>query len=492
MSNDGWWGIAPELSGALEQLGWQPTDDAVRQVLPALARHGNAVVAVPPSPRRALPALAGIAAAVSSARGRALILAQPALVEPTARALAPLLEAAGLRAVTAVSAARAARTITAGALDVLITSPATALALHTRSSLAIDAITSITLAWPEDWDADEAITLLLGEIPREAQRLILTGHPGGVGDLVERHARRALVVGFAADAVPPTEAPRSIRTLTATWHDPAHLVTTVLELLDPGALSVWTADDSLRAVLSGALREAPRSELVVRQLPTLEMVCCVDLPAPAELARIAAGRDVILAAPPGTQRYLSRIAPSARPLQEAGLVDRLRDRDAVLRAEVIAAMDRRDLDSAAHVIAPLFERHDPQAIAAACFALWRRDRGVVSGAAPPEAPPAPPPTPTPVGGVATAKIWIGVGRRDEATAGDLVAVLIKEVGLAREAIGRIELRETFSLVEVPQGDADRVARSLTGLTIRRRKLMARVDRGMPQRGGDRPRGPRRP
>jgi ATP-dependent RNA helicase DeaD len=88
-----------------------------------------------------------------------------------------------------------------------------------------------------------------------------------------------------------------------------------------------------------------------------------------------------------------------------------------------------------------------------------------------------------------------VGRRDEATTGDLVAVLIKEVGLAREAIGRIELRETFSLVEVPAGDAERVARALTGLTVRRRKLVARVDRGMPARGdrGDRerPKGPRR-
>jgi ATP-dependent RNA helicase DeaD len=490
VADDGWWGIAPELSGALERLGWQPTDDAVRQVLPALARHGNAVVAVPPAPRRAVPALAGIAAAVASVRGRALILAQPALVEPLAVAIAPMLAAAGLRSVTALGGARAARALAAGEVDVLVTSPATALALHTRSALAIDAFTSVTLAWPEDWDADEATTLLLADISRESQRLILTSHPAGVSDLVERHARRALVVGFPTAATTPEAEPRSLRTLSASWHDPAHAITTVLELLDPAGITLWTADSSLRDSLTPVLAEARASDLVLRAEPAHDMVAFLDLPTPAELATLGAGRDVILMQTPGTQRYLARVAPAARPLLESGLIDRLRDRDAILRAEVSSALERRDLDSAAHVLAPLFEHHDPQAIAAACFALWRRDRGASAPAttAPVEA--APPPT-TPVGGVATAKLWIGVGRRDEATTGDLVAVLIKEVGLPREAIGRIELRETFSLVEVPAGEAERVARSLTGLTVRRRKLSARVDRGAPGRP-ERGRGPRRP
>ena len=89
--------------------------------------------------------------------------------------------------------------------------------------------------------------------------------------------------------------------------------------------------------------------------------------------------------------------------------------------------------------------------------------------------------------MARGKVWVGVGRRDDATPGDLVAVRIKEVGLSREAVGRIELRETFSLVEVPVDQADRVAQALTGLTIRRRKLVARVDRGMPARGSGPPR-----
>ncbi len=502
MANEAWWGIAPGLSGALEHWGWEPGEEPVRQVLPALARHGNAVIAMPPSPERAAPALAGILAAIAAAKGRALILAHPALVEPLSRVVAPLAQAAGLRSLTALATARAARALAAGVVEVLVTSPATALALHTRSALQVDAITSITLAWPEDWDADEATTLLLAETPRDAQRLILTGHPAGVTDLVERHARRALVVGFPAGDEGVASASRSVRTLAATWHDPAHAITTLLELLDPSALSVWTADRSRVATIAPALTEVARHEVVVRAVPTLPLVCCLDLPSPRDLQELGADRDVVLVLPPGTHGYASRLAPGARPLQPTGLVDRLRDRDAVLRAEVLAALERRDLDSAAYVLAPLLERHDPQAIAAACFALWRRDRGPLAaaggtGIAQPE-PARVSEERTPVGGVATAKVWVGVGRRDEATTGDLVAVLIKEVGMAREAIGRIELRETFSLVEVPNADAERVARALTGLTVRRRKLLARVDRGMPARGdrgdrGDRerPRGPRR-
>ena len=78
---------------------------------------------------------------------------------------------------------------------------------------------------------------------------------------------------------------------------------------------------------------------------------------------------------------------------------------------------------------------------------------------------------------ATAKIYVGVGKKDGATANDLVAVLTKELRVNRENIGRIELRDAYSLVEIPAGDAERIALALNGVTIRRRRVTARVDRG---------------
>ena len=89
---------------------------------------------------------------------------------------------------------------------------------------------------------------------------------------------------------------------------------------------------------------------------------------------------------------------------------------------------------------------------------------------------------------------MGVGKKDGATVNDLVAVLTKEVRYERQKIGRVELRDAFSLVEVPAQDAERVASALNGLTIRRKRLSARVDRGTarPVRPARSERPPRRP
>ena len=78
-------------------------------------------------------------------------------------------------------------------------------------------------------------------------------------------------------------------------------------------------------------------------------------------------------------------------------------------------------------------------------------------------------------------MYVGVGKKDGATVNDLVAVLTKEVRIERGKIGRVELRDAFSLVEVPAQDAERVASALNGTTIRRRRVTARVDRGTPAR-----------
>ena len=101
-------------------------------------------------------------------------------------------------------------------------------------------------------------------------------------------------------------------------------------------------------------------------------------------------------------------------------------------------------------------------MAAAIYELWTS-----SAAAAPSVPDIP----------ATAKIYVGIGKKDGATVNDLVAVLTKDIRVDRGAIGRVELRDAYSLVELPAQDAERVASALTGVTIRRKRIMARVDRG---------------
>ena len=70
-----------------------------------------------------------------------------------------------------------------------------------------------------------------------------------------------------------------------------------------------------------------------------------------------------------------------------------------------------------------------------------------------------------------------MGKKDGATVNDLVAVLTKEVRVDRGKIGRVELRDAYALVELPAQEAEGIARALTGATIRRKRITARVDRG---------------
>ena len=77
---------------------------------------------------------------------------------------------------------------------------------------------------------------------------------------------------------------------------------------------------------------------------------------------------------------------------------------------------------------------------------------------------------------ARVRVFVNVGKKDRAAAKDLVGALIREAGIAKEDIGRIDVRETFSLVEVAAGAAGQAARGLTGVTIRGRRVLARLDR----------------
>ncbi len=480
MTEQGDWGVAPTVVSALTTMGWT-REAAVTAGGLQPARRGTSLVLVrPPSPAWVGPALAGVLEGAAERGGRTLCLAAPAMVPVLGALVARLAHATGLRHETALGPARAARRLRADQVDVLVCSPATALTLQGRSSLAPERVTALVLAWPDGWDADEALTLLLSDLPRDAQRIIFTAAPDQVDVLVERHARRAAILPEApvpADA----QAPTALRTVPTTWSGRAATIAALLEATDPEGAVVWTADASEHAALDAALGGA--LPLVTRTPPEAAQVICHDLPDLATLAAMGPATTVTLVVPPGTEAYVARIAPERRPIHLPSTTSALLERDAGRRATITGAIDAPTLDAALYAIAPLFERHEPQRVAAALYTLWQA--ALVPAAAPiREA--APVRSATQVGaGAAMAKLWVGVGKKDEATPGDLVAVLVKEAGLDRTLIGRIELRDTFTLVEVPASEADRLATSLTGITIRRRKLIARVDRGIPARGGSR-------
>jgi ATP-dependent RNA helicase DeaD len=86
---------------------------------------------------------------------------------------------------------------------------------------------------------------------------------------------------------------------------------------------------------------------------------------------------------------------------------------------------------------------------------------------------------------------VGVGERDGVAARDLVGAITGEAQVQGGQIGRIEVRDTFSIVEVASEIAGRVIQSLNGTTLKGRSVRVDYDRrgsaAAPRGGGERPR-----
>jgi hypothetical protein len=418
---------------------------------------------VPPAPAYAVPALAGILSRLGEG-DRALVLAPPAQVQEWAATAHEVARGSGLRVEAALGTARAARRLRAADVDLLVTAPATALALHRRSALEPERLAAVVLAWPESWEDGEALTQLMADVGKEVQRVLLLESLERGGELVERYARRALTVG-APPAESPARAPVGpVRLAGVSWERRAAALADLLELLDPATLAVWAVDRTRMGEIERAVGAGtPGVTVTAGDAPRAALVVAFDPPTPERLAQLVSAGEVVLLMPPGTEKYLERIAAPRRPLRLPGLLDALTTEAGLRRSAIARAIESGRPDAALVVLAPLFERYDPGAVAAALYDLWT--------AAPQAAPVPAPEVP------ATSKIFVGIGKKDGATVNDLVAVLTKEVRVDRTRIGRVELKDAYALVEIPAQEAERIAGALNGTTIRRKRVTARVDRG---------------
>jgi hypothetical protein len=458
--------LTPPIAAALGRLGWVPDDAALREAAPTTARGHNLVVVAPPAPAYSVPALAGMLSRLGKGTRGLLLAAEADLAEWGSEAGA--VGGDGLRIQVARGTGRATRRLRAGELDLLVTAPETALELLRRSALGPEAVAVVFLAWPERWPESESLAPLMQDLPRETQRIVCTSAPERVDDLVERYARRALTVGGSPpeSAHPAPAGP--VRTVGVAWERRAAVLSDLVEVLDPGTATVWTLDRSRHDDIARALpRGDPAVRVVTGDAPAGGIIVAFDLPTPSRLRQLLAAGDVVLLVPPGAEPFVERLAAPRRPLRLPGAADAVATEAAARRAAVVGAIEGRKTQAGMLTLAPLFERYDPATVAAALFDLW-------TGA--PAAPAAPAPEPS--GAVsATAKIYVGVGKKDGATVNDLVAVLTKEVRVERGKIGRVELRDAYALVELPAQEAESIARALSGTTIRRKRVTARVDRG---------------
>lgn len=73
----------------------------------------------------------------------------------------------------------------------------------------------------------------------------------------------------------------------------------------------------------------------------------------------------------------------------------------------------------------------------------------------------------------TARLYLGVGRQDGVRPQDLVGAIANETDLAGRQIGPIRISERFSVVGVPEREAERVIETMRRATIKGRKANVR-------------------
>ena len=425
--------------------------------VPVIARGHNVAVLLPPITEALEPILHAVAKrpllVLASTRERAWELPS---VADQGEDQVPV--SAFRAAVEPVHAGRAVRLGVAEALTRL-----------RASRLHLSAFAAIVLAWPEELDGDgsAALEAVMAECDREAQRVIVTAEPGeALQALIDRYAFKAMTYGF-----PPLERPEG-------WMPPPP-VGAARFVVAPAALLERTRRQVIETI------PAPPS-----QLSSSVVLCPADRAAAEAVARDAAqlrellpeGQPVLVLAPHQVRWARTLFSPLA-PLHLAGSTESAEFRAGRLRERLAEVLEHQNVDAELLAIAPLLDRHDPALVAAAALRLASRGTAAASaasGTAPLKATDVP----------AYAKIWVGLGRKDGAKPGDLVGALAHEAAVPADAIGRIELRDAFSLVEVRPEHAEAAAKGLTGVVVRGRRLSARVDRG-PAGGPGGRRAPRR-
>lgn len=433
---------------------------------PVIARGHNLAILVPPSAAAATPFLQ----AIPEHRPTLIITADAdravALADSCPR---PSLAVTGL--------ARAQRKLAAGQPDLLYVSAADALQLLKQSQLKCAEFQTIVLAWPEQLDAEgrEALGAVMAETDRESQRMILTAMPGpDLEGLLQRYAFKAVTFGF-----PPAE-----RSDTAAAPiGPANYV-----IARPTQLEAMR-----RRILDALDPERDEDVTIVPCPPSREAAEALGRQASAA----GAGARLVFVVEPVQVAWLRTLFAPLTPVRLPTSLAALEHRSEAVRARLVRALESEDLDRELFLIGPLLERFDAAEVAAAALRLaggesLAQSAAPSAGAGVRGAHAAAGEVGMGAGSAAGvpswAKLWVGVGRKDNVGPGDLLGAIVGETGLPADHIGKIDIRELFCLVEVSPADAEKVIRALVGTTLRGRRLTARLDRG---HAPPRPGGPRR-
>jgi ATP-dependent RNA helicase DeaD len=402
---------------------------------------------------------------------------------------------------------------------VLVSTPSNLLAAVRAGDVALGDVRLFVLddvaALAEEW---VAVDSLLQSIEGEVRRIAVTHRRDAEFDgLLERllpRARRWPRELFDLDAGerPAREGP-PVRYATAGTHDDRLLL--LVDMLrdwatDQGlaGVRVWCADEAAASGVAAALavEGIATGDGGVRVRP---FEVAGDEPAGPGAPAVAFGlpwtaEELVATLGPATKRaaiieprhgrqmeiLAERAGWPVRPLPGKPRTDP-GDLGA-FRAHIEDAIESQDLATGTLLIAPLVETHGYERVSAALAGLLRAARSGGGGSEEPAGTTGPT-SPGAAGGggrpgvtaspdarrasaPAWSKVWVNVGRQDGAAPGDFVGAITGETGAAGAQIGKIDIRQKFSLIDIDSMIVDTVIQSMTGKQIKGRDVVARLDR----------------
>lgn len=507
-------GIAPELMAAVEEMGWEVPSTLQQAAAPVIRRGNNVVLhgasGAGVTGAYGIPVLERLME-FEDADGPAGLVLTPSTADAsrTATVLARMAVPAGVsvRALAAGWPERPTRLLVASAADAMAAVRDSRLKLDGVSILVVAGADRIAAA--DGWGAVETLTELLAG---ESQRIVVTGAlDASLDDFIERHARKAMTLPSrpADRSAPDTSA--SVRYAIAS--DKLDALVALLPRFRRNEAAVVcrtqdAADEVERSLIARGVEMAGEDDGAGRvlvlplaeadQRSTRALVISYDVPFDAEtLGELHQNGGLVLVTPAQAQHLdiiagRAGIQPLALPLPEPGAGDAVE----AARDRIRAVLEDVDLSAYLALIEPLLQEHPAAEVAAAAAYLARqsparKEAAHTIGSSTAAAAATGPSAGTPPPSTAYVRLFLTIGSRDGAGPGDVVGAITGEAGIPGESVGRIDMRESHSTVEVASTDAEKVIRSLNGKTLRGRSLRVDYDRKDRPDGGRPGAGPTR-
>ncbi len=480
---------------ALEQ-GLSAPSALQRSVIPVLRRGGNAIIrASSGSGVTAAYAMALIDRFGDRTGTHALVIVPTAdRAERVASTIAAFAygSAARVTALTSAwSAAHDATIVVASAEKLRNAVEESQLKLEGVEAVVVDNAAAIVKL-----SGEQALETIFTSLPRDGQRIIITAElTEPVKKLTDAHARKALTFPprpAVEERSEPTESELKLRYVVAATARKADYIARLARgggaALTILCRSASTAGAVERALCGRGFNAHGATYDGFDKDEIAGALYAFDPPFSAEqISECFRNGDVILCERQELSHLKTIAADANVRLESANMPAAEPDALQAFRNEIRRAAREEDLAAQLLVLEPLFDELSPEEVAAAATALLRARRPVKAEAAAGSR-----------AGVKTfARLFLSVGERDGIRAGDIVGAITGESGVRGEEVGRVDIRDTFSVVEVESSAAERVIRALNGTTMKNRALRVDYDRktspggnrgGRPQAGGARKEG----